>query len=231
MGAASINAAGSARPQSDFGGVSLSGTASEEQIPVMLDSVRYTTKPDAYVPAITDRLKAAGPCLCTPFELAQAIADGRTICPACFAPDPSATFGHSAFMGQRVFALDFDNTGEHRAPLMPSDPLYLDPWEAVARFAKTFGRDPLMVYPSMSCRPPRTMADRWRAETRAKYRIVLDAGEIVTDADRATEIQAKLLKVFPEADQSTKNLNRLYFGSNGRVALNWGGVTHYVKRS
>lgn len=218
-------------------------------ITLMLDSVAYGSKPSDKVPEITSRLKQQRPCTISAEQFAQAVADGRTFVCGCFETDATKPFGHSRFMGQQIFAIDIDNDTEvldeqgnkvkdergHfiKRPLMPDEEGYLGMWAAIDRWAKLFHADPLLAYPSFSHRFDGYMASRWDTDTRMKYRLVLDAGELVTDAEEAARIRAKLLRAFPEADSACSNANRLFFGSCGHVMLSVGGeVRRYnAKRS
>lgn len=217
-------------------------------ITVMLDSVGYDSKPSDQIPAITNRLKRQGPCTISADEFAQAVADGHTFCGGCFEPDASKPFGKSKFVGQQVFAIDVDNdtvcldedgkpkkdeSGHQiKRPLMPDEKGYLGIWAAIDRWAKLFHADPLLVYASFSFRFSGGMANRWDKEARMKYRLVLDAGELVTNPEQAAKIREKLLRAFPEADSACSNANRLYFGSCGKAWLNCDGEERfYAKRT
>lgn len=216
-------------------------------VTLMLDTVKYDSKPSAHVSEITNRLKRQGPCTVSAEKFAQAVADGRTFCCGCFEADATKTFGSSRFLGQQIFAIDIDNDTEvldeqgkpakdergrnMKRPLMPDEDGYLDVWAAIDRWAKLFHADPLLVYPSFSYNFAGGMANRWSADTRMKYRLVLDAGEFVTDPEQADEIRKTLLMDFPEADQKCKNANRLFFGSGDRVVLNSEGVSRYYAKS
>lgn len=217
-------------------------------ITVMLDTVGYDSKPSDQIPAITKRLKRLEPCTISAEEFAQAVADGHTFCCGCFEPDASKPFGHGRFIGQQIFAIDIDNDtvvldadGKPKKDeqghvikrsLMPDEKGYLGMWAAIDRWAKLFHADPLLVYPSFRYRFDGGMAKRWDKETNMKYRLVLDAGDLVTNPEQAAKIREKLLKAFPEADSSCSNANRLYFGSCGNAWLNCDGEERfYVRRA
>lgn len=205
-------------------------------VTVMLDSECYRTKPDTRETAyITGRLKRDSPTTMLVQDFAQAVADGRTFCCGCFERDPSKTFGRSRFMGQQLFTLDFDNMTEvldadgkplkdstgHvvKRSLMPHEDGYLDPWMALSRFREKFGQFPTMLYPSMSFNFGGTVADLSDPDTRMKYRLVVDAGRLITDVAQAGRYIAKLLRVFPEADPSCAKPSRLFFGAQGKAVL------------
>ena len=221
--------------------------ATERCVTVMLDGVGYAEKPSAHVPEITNRLKRSEPQTLTVLDFAQAIANGRTWCGGCFERDPSKKFGESRFMGQQLFGLDFDNDTElldeygnkvkdesgHiiKRSLMPDESGYLDPWEARIRWARLFHADPLIMYPSMSFSFDGSIRGRWNPETKMKYRLVLDVGQLITDQAEARGVIKRLMAAFPECDPKCSNPNRLYFGSGGTVLLTTEDTARYVKRS
>ena len=214
-------------------------------VPVTVDVVRFDRKPQGgEIGGITRRLQAGGHTVLGPEQFAQAVADGRTWVGACYEP---CSGGWGEFVGQRLFGLDFDNDtpilDERGKPkkddkghvlkrqLLPDEAGYLDPWRAIDRCAELFGSKPLVMYPSFRFRFGGTEADRWSTETRMKFRLVLDAGEFVTDEQRARGVAAKLLRAFPESDKRCSNNNRLYFGSCGKAVAYIEGGPLYVRRS
>lgn len=200
---------------------------------ITLDRVGFDHKPEGReIAGITRRMQEAGPAEVTPDELARAIAGGSTWCGGCFEPSAS---GWGEFRGMQLFGIDVDNktelldeSGEKvkdergrvvQRPVMPDESGYLDPWEFLARFNKTFHRDPLMMHETFSFAFDRTLEGRWNPETRMCYRVIFDAGESIADRGKAEAVLARLLDVFPEADRACKNVNRLLFGTRGRVVL------------
>lgn len=209
---------------------------------VTVDRVGYSSKPSkGEVARITNRLKASGPVEVSPIELAEAIANGHTWVGGCFEPSRG---GWGPFVSQRLFALDFDNDTEVLGPdgkplkdeqghvikrdLHSGEEGFLDPWAALDRWRSIFDGDPLLMYPSFSFEQ---VCDLSQPPTKTKYRLVFDVGEAVTIHERAKDVLKKALRLFPEADKSCSNSNRLFFGSCGKVAV-WseGGVV-YVKRA
>lgn len=210
-----------------------------------LDPQAFDRKPRGKeVGAITRRLQAAGPAEVTAEELARAIVSGHTWCGGCFEP---RTDGWGKFLGMQLFGVDIDNATEvldedgrplrdeagHRVKrsLMPDEPQYLDPWEALSRFNRAFHRDPLMVHATFTHTFDGTIAGRWNPRTRMRYRIVFDAGKPVTDEDTARAVLSKLLEIFPEADSACKNPNRLLFGTRGKLVLFGEGGARYYRGS
>ena len=181
--------------------------SSPDTIRVMLDTVGYSVKPDgAEIGRITNRLKRAQPSEVTPAELCEHVKQGKTFMCGAFEPKPSGR-GWGAFLGQRLFGIDVDNKLGHML-LKPGMPGYLEPLDALER-CREHGYFPLCLYFTMSA----------NAETGAvKYRIVLDSGRVVADADKCAAAMRKLLSVFGEADASCVNPHtRLWLGGSGEV--------------
>ena len=193
-------------------------------IPIMLDTVAYNSKPDKYISAITSRLKSMGPSEVTAGELAGAIAEGRTFCPACFEANSHEAFGHSKFLGMRLIALDVDNDivvrdengkpvkdeqgHEIKRPLKWFEHDFLHHSSAWMRL-ESLGLKPIFYYHTFSYSQNPLLE---------KYHVVCDIGETITDANEAHSLIAAMHGEFPECDHSCTNLNRLYFGtSRGRI--------------
>lgn len=209
---------------------------------VTLDRRGFDRKPEGReIAGITRRMQQSGPTEVTADELARAIVGGATWCGGCYAPSAK---GWGEFRGARLFGIDFDNDavvrdengnpakGEDgrtlKRSLLPDESGYIDPWECLNRFNKYFHVDPLMMYESFKFSFDRSLEGRWNPETRMRYRVIFDAGEVVTEEAEAAKVAESLLQVFPEADQSCSNVNRLYFGTCGRLVLfGEGGARFY----
>lgn len=192
---------------------------------VTLDRVPYLTKPEnSEIGRITNRLKAATPTELDPVSFCECVRRGLTWVGATYEPSGE---GWGRFLGQQIFALDFDNDAQYLSRYDPSGktkrkrPLYddevgfLPEAEALAR-CEELGLVPMCSY--------RTLHDGERGgKLWNRYRIVFDMGEPVTDEAAAEEIIAALLRAFPEADKKCSNSNRLFFGSNGTVCGPWFG--------
>ena len=187
---------------------------SDEIIRVTLDSVAYTSKPSQYVKAITNRMKQAGPTELTRAEFCEALRRGQTWSGGTFEPSRGEW---GAFLGEQIFALDFDNDAvvygadgkpvldaeghKLKRPLMPHEKMFLGIPDALRR-CDELGLPLLCVYTSMRHKP------KW-----PKYRLVFDAGEVITDHQAARDTIATLREMFPQCDQSITKPNRLFFGS------------------
>lgn len=189
---------------------------------VTLDRQQYDAKPSAReVTAITRRMQVSGSVELDETAFCEAVRGGRTWCGGCFEPKRGAW---GEFVGQQIFALDFDNAAEVVAngqPVKDADGHtvkralrtgevgYLDPVGALDR-CERLSLEPLCLYFTMSAQCP-----DW-----PRFRVVFDMGELL-DQDTAQGIISSLLTAFPEADQACRNVNRLFYGGNGEVWETW----------
>lgn len=176
---------------------------------VMLDAVPYARKPTGReLGAITNRLKKAGPVEVTPWQLMDAIERGQTFMCGTYAPHAGSGWGE--FLGQRLAAIDIDNTGKDGRPLGYGEPDYLWHVKALDR-ARLIGLRVAFWYPTFSA------AGDWYAPGPGnRYRVVFDLG-CTLGAEQAAQAIGELLEVYPEADQQCKNPNRLFLGTDKRA--------------
>lgn len=144
------------------------------------------------------RLSEQPPAACTLEEFAEKVTQGYSFTPAVLAGGSKA----ENWQYQQVFGIDIDNEektvkGTHNK-VRAADPLTV---ERVLERCNEWGIKPALIYETFSSTP------EWQ-----KFR-VLFIGEIaITDKQRAANILKSLMEIFPECDQSCKNLDRLFFG-------------------
>lgn len=171
---------------------------------IMLDDSPFTRKPLSYETAqITKRLKASAPVDISRETFRSKVEAGCTWVGGCY---PQGDL-KDAFIGQQVFAVDIDNQGNGKRPLGVDEDGYLHPLEAIRR-AISHDLSPMLLYFTFSA----SLNPEWY-----RYRIVFDAGEPVCE-NTAREVIKALLSYYPEADQSCKNSNRLFFGAKAGSA-------------
>ena len=171
---------------------------------IMLDDSPFTRKPLPYeIAQITKRLKASAPVDISRETFRSKVEAGCTWVGGCY---PQGDL-KDAFIGQQVFAVDIDNQGNGKRQLQENEEGYLHPLEAIRR-AISLDLDPMLLYFTFSA----SLNPEWY-----RYRIVFDAGGPV-DGGTARELITALLNVYPEADQSCKNSNRLFFGAKAGSA-------------
>lgn len=145
----------------------------------------------------------------TPERFCNAMRMGCTWCGGTFSNGLDA----DTFISQQLFALDFDNGGGKDAQgrkihLHEGDKGFINPMDAIDE-CHELGLWPLCLYFSFS-----STLDSPR------FRLVFDMG-LISNRGEAEEISADLLGLFPQADQACRNVNRLFFGSNGEVWECW----------
>lgn len=172
---------------------------------VTLDPKHYSTKPGARdAAAITRRMQEAEAVELTPPALREHVANGGAWMGGTYDPRKG---GWGEFAGQRIFALDFDNEthDKPKRPLHPGEAGYIGPLDAV-RVCLDCDVEPMLLYFTFGARLD---------PLHCKFRLVIDNGEVASTEQEARAVLDDLLAAFPEADQSCKNPNRLFYGSGG----------------
>lgn len=174
---------------------------------VGIDTEGFSAKPDGTDPAgISKRLEKAlmktedaETDKHTAAELAAAISQGRS-----FIPSVHLNFRTpETWRSQQLFCVDVDNDG----PALGRCGRGLSLERAVAR-ASAYALPLLISYPSFSASAE---ADR--------YRLVFCLEKPIQDKERARRFGAALLAAYPEADPSTVQLNRFFYGTDKEVSL------------
>ncbi|MEM9220756.1 MAG: hypothetical protein AAGD25_41365 [Cyanobacteria bacterium P01_F01_bin.150] len=98
---------------------------------------------------------------------------------------------NSNWKSQSVFALDFDNGIT---------------FEAVSDRLKDYGLSCCFAYNTFSDSPEL-----------AKFRVVFQLGEVITDREVRRSIQLSLEALFPEIDKSCKDENRIFYGGKSLI--------------
>ena len=161
-----------------------------DMLPVTIDGQHFSSKPRGEeIAGITRRMQAAGVTWLSAAELGDHIKAGGTWCTGYYLPRPD---GWGEYLGARVFALDFDDG-------------LLGPDAAVLRAIEN-GLHVVAIYPTFGSTP-----------AALRYRLVIDGGAVIEDEGTAMAVLAWLLRLYPEADQKCRNLNRLWFGSPGEL--------------
>lgn len=111
------------------------------------------------------------------------------------------------WVGQQLFFLDFDND----ADMLARGYDILDPLDALDR-AYEKKLDPLFLYFSA-----KASVEPWNP----RYRIVFGLEHVLTDRYQALAIGDSLLRIFPEADQSSCQLNRMFLSPGKEVWPCW----------
>lgn len=165
-----------------------------------IDATAHRTKPqNAEVGATSNRLLKSQPCLTRPERLAKAISKGCAFLPSVHDGKRSP----ETWRAQQLFCIDVDNDVATRKRCGRDLPYT----EAVMR-AGRMGLPLLITYESFSS-----------TDANERYRLVFALEEPTRDRGRAEAFGSALLAAYPEADRSSTELNRLFFGTNKEVLL------------
>lgn len=166
---------------------------------LQLDSVPYTTKPKGReIGTLKTRLSEQPPTAFTLESFAEKVTQGYSFTPAVLMGGSKA----ENWQYQQVFGIDIDNEdktvkGTHDKT-RAADPLTV---ERVLDRCNEWGIKPALIYETFSSTP------EWQ-----KFRVLFIGGTAITDKQQAVNILKSLMEIFPECDQSCKNLDRLFFG-------------------
>ena len=166
---------------------------------LQLDSVPYTAKPKGReIGALKTRLSEQPPTAFTLEDFAEKVTQGYSFTPAVLMGGSKA----ENWQYQQVFGIDIDNEdktvkGTHDKT-RAAGPLTV---ERVLDRCNEWRIKPALIYETFSSTP------EWQ-----KFRVLFIGGTAITDKQRAANILKSLMEIFPECDQSCKNLDRLFFG-------------------
>ncbi len=161
-------------------------------VKVHIDSKSYKIKPKDDVRNIKPRLQNSTPVNLTISELADKLSKGYSVSPAVLKGGCRA----ENWQEQQVFMVDIDND-KKGAVLMPKQ----------AKDICNQNNIPVsFMYHSFSS-----------TREKPKYRLVFICAEIITDRALREVIAETLVSLFPQADESCKNADRLFFGTNIQI--------------
>lgn len=174
------------------------------EFPVCIDAGRYAAKPDGpEVGRISNRIASCA-FHATACEIARAASEGRTLLPAMMIGD---TRKKTNWRAQRLFFVDVDN--DEKRGYAP-----IGEWDAVLR-AYSYDLPIVMSYQTFSGTGIAADPEGQR------FRLVFAAPETLADRARAEAFASGLLAAYPEADQSSDQLERMFYGTDKEVSV-WG---------
>lgn len=187
------------------GGALVDGTeVTGSDFPVCIDPEQYRAKPDGAQVARTSRRIADMRYDATACQIACAVSEGRTIAPGLF--DGSRDKDH--WTAQRLFLVDVDNDGaQAERGYRP-----LGEWEAVCR-ARAYGLPLIMSYQTFGGTAMDADPEMQR------FRLAFAALSTIGDKARAEAFARGLLAAYPEADQSSAQLARMFYGTDKEVSV------------
>lgn len=175
-----------------------------EELPICIDAARFSAKPDgAQTAQISKRITSCG-FMATACEIAKSVSEGATILPGIF--DGNRDNDH--WTGQRVFLVDVDNDREQAKHGYRT----LGEWEAVYR-AYAYGLPIFMSYQTFGG----SAMDADPATQR--FRLAFVAPSVLESKERAEAFAAGVLAAYPEADQSSGELARMFYGTDKEVSV------------
>lgn len=166
------------------------------------DDYSYTSKPDRDEFArLVSRMKRTRPREVDKRGFLEHISAGKAWQGGTFAGGTQ-----ESMLTMQVFALDFDNVDEKtHEPLRFDDPMFISPWDALAR-CESLEVTPLVMYQTMNY-----------TRDNPRFRLAFMLDEPITDYELAKAVQEGLMFAFPECDPQCKNLNRPYLGTTKAV--------------
>lgn len=173
------------------------------EFPVCIDAGRYAAKPKGpETGRISIRIVSCA-FHATACEIARAVSEGRTILPGLCVGRRNGAHWEM----QRLFFVDVDNDESRGyAPL--------GEWDAVFR-AFQYDLPIVMSYQTFSG------TDIAADPEGQRFRLVFAAPETIADRARAEAFASGLLAAYPEADQSSDQLERMFYGTDKEVSV-WG---------
>ena len=183
---------------------------------ITLDHTVYAVKPsrDEFKRLMTC-MKKAQPQEVSKHELLNHISAGKSFIGGAF------TNELNSLISWQVAALDFDNETkvldadgkplkdekghDLKRPLLPGEDGFISPFEALDR-CESLGVTPFAMYKTL----------RYSKEN-PRFRLLFDFSETTNDEGIARAVIVTLQELFPEADRSCKNPNRIFLGTDKTV--------------
>jgi len=169
-------------------------TNTNSKILVQVDSKAYTHKPEGKeIGGIKSRTQKSEAKYLTIEEFATEIEQGKSFSPGIL----KSGLGASNWKEQQIFGVDIDNNDETLPILTPKEAM---------KICKDNGVLPALCYKTFS-----NTADK------PKFRIMFKLNEPIKDDNKRWLIASTLVALFPQADKSCLNADRIFFGTNKKV--------------
>ena len=169
-------------------------TNTNSKILVQVDSKAYAQKPEGKeIGGIKSRTQKSEAKYLTINELATEIEQGKSFSPGIL----ESGLGASNWKEQQIFGVDIDNNDETLPILTPKEAM---------KICKDNGVLPALCYKTFS-----NTADK------PKFRIMFKLNEPIKHDNRRLLIASTLVALFPQADKSCVNADRIFFGTNKKV--------------
>ena len=170
-------------------------TKPESKILVQIDSKAYTQKPEGKeIGGIKSRTQKSEAQNLTIEKFATEIEQGKSFSPGIL----EGGLGASNWKEQQIFGVDIDNNDETLPILTPKEAM---------KICKDNGVLPALCYKTFSS-----------SKEKPKFRLMFKLNEPVKDEGRRLIVASSLVALFPQADRSCINADRIFFGTNKKVA-------------
>ena len=144
----------------------------------------------------------------TPEEIASMLVHGEVICPGvCLKRNADS------FESQQMFLLDVDNGRKKDGRFTPSDRDDIISVEDALHICAKNDLSPSFIYYTFSNGLYKGSDDDGEYEV-PKFRVAFVFDEPITDKDTRDNVQGYLMSLIDDPDQSTKNADRLFYGTN-----------------
>ena len=171
-------------------------TKTESRILVQVDSKAYTQKPEGKeIGGIKSRTQKSEAQNLTIEKFATEIEQGKSFSPGIL----EGGLGASNWKEQQIFGVDIDNNDETLPILTPKEAM---------KICKDNGVLPALCYKTFSS-----------SKEKPKFRLMFKLNEPVKDEGRRLIVASSLVALFPQADRSCINADRIFFGTNKKVAI------------
>lgn len=166
-----------------------------EKLKLHIDKVGYKNKKlvKQNVGAIKNRVQNSKPIVISADEFVKAIEDGKTFSPAIMKGTK-----RNDFIEQQIFPIDIDNNNENLPILQIQDAINI---------CNKNNLPLAFYYPSFS-----------HTEEKPKYRLVFVLDKVITNREERNLIMNNLCSLFEQADKSCINEDRIFYGTNKKVA-------------
>ena len=171
-------------------------TKTESRILVQVDSKAYAQKPDGKeIGGVKTRTQNSTAKNLTMEELATEIGQGKSFSPGIL----EGGLGASNWKEQQIFGVDIDNNDETLPILTPKEAM---------KICKNNGVLPALCYKTFSS-----------SKEKPKFRLMFKLNEPVKDEGKRLIVASTLVTLFPQAYKSCVNADRIFFGTNKKVAI------------
>lgn len=168
----------------------------DSNIVVQVDSKAYTHKPEGNeIGGIKSRTQKSEAQNLTMEKFATEIERGKSFSPGIL----EGGLGASNWKEQQIFCVDIDNNDETLPILTPKEAM---------KICRDNGVPPALCY--------KTFSD---TEEKPKFRLMFKLNEPVKDESKRLLVASTLVALFPQADKSCVNADRIFFGTNRKVKI------------